>query len=64
MNLHSYLDLHMFRLHVPYTMGRHLRILKEKKKSAQDRLDTCVSDVHITWLIGAPSLLNVPKQQP
>lgn len=46
-------------------MGRYLEIPTEKKgKSAQDRLDTNVSDVYITWLIGAPSLLNIPKQQP
>lgn len=36
----------------------------KKKRSVQDRLDTYVSDVHITRLIGAPSLLNTPKQQP
>lgn len=36
----------------------------EEKTWAQDSLDTCVSDIHITWLIGAPSHLNVPKQQP
>lgn len=40
-------------------------ILKEKKETTvQDRLDTYVSDVHKTWLLGALGLLYKPKQQP
>lgn len=36
----------------------------KQNTSAQVRLDIYVSHVHIMWLIGAPSLLNLPTQQP
>lgn len=39
-------------------------ILKEKKETVRDRLDTYVSDVHKTRRLGALGLLYKPKQQP
>lgn len=55
MNVHFFLLLNFSKLQ---------KNPKKQNTSTQVRLDIYVSHVHIMWLIGAPSLLNLPTQQP